>query len=88
MDAYDNFGACRALNDFVDGLSNWYVRRSRDWFWSSAADPANAGDKAAAYWTLFECLATACRLIAPFTPFVAESMWLVTSWALRDALRR
>lgn len=75
MDAYDNFGACRALNDFVDGLSNWYVRRSRDRFWSSAADPANAGDKAAAYWTLFECLATTCRLIAPFTPFVAESMW-------------
>ena len=34
MDAYDNFAACTRLNEFVDGLSNWYVRRSRDRFWS------------------------------------------------------
>ena len=35
MDAYDNFNACARLTEFVDALSNWYVRRSRDRFWSS-----------------------------------------------------
>ena len=35
MDAYDNFAACARLTEFVDALSNWYVRRSRDRFWSS-----------------------------------------------------
>ncbi len=72
MDAYDNYAACAALNAFVDALSNWYVRRSRDRFWSSdKRDPA----KLDAYWTLYECLTTLARLIAPFTPFLAESIW-------------
>ena len=51
MDDYDNYGAALALNDFVDALSNWYVRRSRDRFW--AADKANP-EKLDAYWTLYE----------------------------------
>ena len=72
MDAYDNFGACAAINDFVDGLSNWYVRRSRDRFWSEdKSDP----DKLDAYWTLYECLTTTAKLVAPFTPFLAETLW-------------
>ncbi len=72
MDAYDNFLACRKLSEFVDALSNWYVRRSRARFWSEdKADP----DKLDAYWTLYECLLTVTRLIAPFTPFVAETLW-------------
>ncbi len=71
MDAYDNYGACVRLNEFVDGLSNWYVRRSRDRFWSSEA----SADKGDAYWTLYECLLTTCKLIAPFVPFLAEEMW-------------
>ncbi len=37
MDAYDNFAACGSLSEFVDALSNWYVRRSRDRFWSGRA---------------------------------------------------
>ncbi len=72
MDAYDNFAACEQLNAFVENLSNWYVRRSRERFWSN--DP-NGPDKIDAYWTLYECLVTTSRLIAPFVPFVAEAMW-------------
>jgi isoleucyl-tRNA synthetase len=72
MDQYDNFAACAAITQFVDALSNWYVRRSRDRFW--AADKRSAG-KLDAYWTLYECLLTTAKLIAPFTPFLAESLW-------------
>ncbi len=71
MDAYDNFAACAALSEFVDALSNWYVRRSRDRFWSGE----QSADKIDAYWTLYECLLTTCKLIAPFVPFLAEEMW-------------
>jgi isoleucyl-tRNA synthetase len=72
MDAYDNYGACSRLNRFVDGLSNWYVRRSRERFWSG---DAGAEEKRDAYWTLYECMVTTAKLIAPFTPFLAETMW-------------
>ncbi|MCG8451466.1 MAG: isoleucine--tRNA ligase, partial [Pirellulales bacterium] len=72
MDAYDNYGACQAIIAYVDALSNWYVRRSRDRFWASdKRDP----DKLDAYSTLYECLLTTTKLIAPFTPFLAESLW-------------
>ena len=74
MDAYDNFGACARLTEFVDALSNWYVRRSRDRFWSSGR-AEDSTDKSDAYWTLYECLLTTCKLIAPFVPFLAEAMW-------------
>jgi isoleucyl-tRNA synthetase len=72
LDAYDNFEACKRLNEFVDGLSNWYVRRSRDRFWSSEKE---SPDKLDAYWTLYECLLTSCKMIAPFVPFLAETLW-------------
>ncbi|MEX1224615.1 MAG: class I tRNA ligase family protein, partial [Pirellulales bacterium] len=72
MDAYDNYAACQRLNAFVDVLSNWYVRRSRPRFW---AENKRDADKLDAYWTLYECLVTTAKLIAPFTPFLAESMW-------------
>ena len=64
----------RRLTEFVDALSNWYVRRSRDRFWSSGKVEDSA-DKSDAYWTLYECLLTTCKLIAPFVPFLAEAMW-------------
>jgi isoleucyl-tRNA synthetase len=72
MDAYDHFEACNRIHDFVDALSNWYLRRSRDRFW--AADKQSS-EKLDAYWTLYECLLTTCKLIAPFTPFIAETLW-------------
>jgi isoleucyl-tRNA synthetase len=72
MDQYDNFEACKRINEFVDGLSNWFVRRSRDRFWAAEKQ---SPDKLDAYWTLYECLVETCKLIAPFTPFIAETMW-------------
>ncbi len=72
MDAYDNFAACAAITEFVDALSNWYVRRTRDRFWMS---DKQAPEKLDAYATLYECLLTTCKLIAPFVPFVAETMY-------------
>ena len=71
MDAYDNFAACGRITEFVDALSNWYVRRSRDRFWSGE----HTQEKLDAYWTLYECLITSSKLVAPFVPFVAESLW-------------
>jgi isoleucyl-tRNA synthetase len=65
LDAFDLLTASRVLEAYLDELSNWYVRRNRRRFWD--------GD-AAAYQTLWECLVTVSRLLAPFTPFVAEEL--------------
>jgi isoleucyl-tRNA synthetase len=75
---YDMTGTARAIQAFVEDLSNWYVRRSRRRFWKSEADQ----DKAAAHHTLYECLVTLCKLLAPFQPFTAEELYqnLVRSW--------
>jgi len=72
MDRYDSYGACESLHAFVDALSNWYVRRSRARYWSSDKQDQ---DKLDAYWTLYECLVVTSKLIAPFTPFLAEALW-------------
>ncbi|MBR4800708.1 MAG: isoleucine--tRNA ligase [Clostridia bacterium] len=61
----------RAIQEFVDNLSNWYVRRSRDRFWGSAMTRS----KAAAYTTLYTVLVTLSKLLAPYTPFLAEAMY-------------
>ena len=71
MDAYDARSAGQALENFVDQLSNWYIRRNRRRFWKSEAGT----NKQSAYLTLYECLDTLQRLIAPFMPFLAESMY-------------
>lgn len=64
--------AGRALEQFViEDLSNWYVRRSRDRFWAPGFEP----DKRAAYATLFECLETSARLMAPYAPFLSDAIW-------------
>ncbi|KAB2969146.1 MAG: isoleucine--tRNA ligase [Thermoanaerobaculia bacterium] len=72
LDAYSIAPAARRIETFVDDLTNWYIRRSRDRFWSSG--DAGGSDKEAAYQTLYEVLSTLTRLVAPFTPFVAEKM--------------
>jgi len=71
MDRYELNPAARAINVFVDGLSNWYVRRSRARFWASDW----SADKADAYWTLYECLLSLSRLAAPFVPFFSDYTW-------------
>lgn len=73
MEQYDLTGAVRLIGDFtVDDLSNWYIRRSRKRFWKSEMGP----DKLAAYQTLYTCLMTTAKLLAPFTPFIAEKIYL------------
>ena len=71
LDAYELNPAARAINNFVDSLSNWYVRRSRARFWSHGW----SADKADAYWTLYVCLLDLSRLAAPFVPFFSEYTW-------------
>ena len=70
LEAYDVYRAGRAIESFVDQLSNWYVRRNRRRFWKAAAGP----DKQAAYLTLYECLHTVNRLMAPIMPFITETV--------------
>jgi len=72
MDALDNYNAAAAITSLVDSLSNWYVRRSRDRFWSS---DKNDPDKLDAFWTLYETMVGVTKIIAPFTPFIAETFW-------------
>ncbi len=71
MDAYRVYEATQALTEFVDALSNWYVRRNRQRFWASGLD----ADKLDVLWTLYECLIASAQLLAPFLPFQAEEMW-------------
>lgn len=71
MDAYDARGAGKELEQFVEELSNWYVRRNRRRFWKND----DATDRQAAYATLWEALVVVAQLAAPFTPFVAEALW-------------
>ncbi len=73
LEAYDATGAGRAIQAFVDDLSNWYVRRSRRRFWNPGGEPNDDGH--AAFHTLHTCLVTVATLLAPFTPFVAEELW-------------
>jgi len=74
---YDVPGATRPIVDFSDSLSNWYLRRSRRRFWKSESD----ADKQSAYLTLYECLVTVSKLLAPTMPFVSEAIYrnLVTT---------
>ncbi|HET8587500.1 MAG TPA: DUF5915 domain-containing protein, partial [Candidatus Limnocylindria bacterium] len=71
LDGYDAASTTRAIEAFVDDLSNWYVRRNRRRFWKGELD----ADKRAAYATLHEVLTTLARLLAPFVPHLADAMW-------------
>jgi len=64
--------SARAIAAFTDELSNWYVRRCRERFWGKGME----GDKLAAFETLYTTLVTLSKLVAPFTPYLAESMYL------------
>ena len=79
LEEYDPTSAGRAIQAFVEDLSNWYVRRSRRRFWKpvlSAAEGSDSdADKLAAYQTLYTCLVTLAKLLAPFTPFLADEIY-------------
>ncbi|MFQ5525485.1 MAG: isoleucine--tRNA ligase [Thermoanaerobaculia bacterium] len=70
LDDYNILDAARELERFVDDLTNWYIRRSRDRFW--AASTEGGREKESAYQTLYETLCRLTLLIAPFMPFAAE----------------
>ena len=72
MDGYEPTNAGRRIQEFIDQLSNWYVRRSRRRFWRNEGD----ADKLSGYITLHTCLVTVAKLMAPLAPFVAEEMYL------------
>ncbi len=71
LEKYEIFESARALQDFADVLSNWYVRRGRERYWGSEMTE----DKASAYTTLYTVLVTLAKLTAPYTPFIAEMMY-------------
>ena len=86
LDDYDIAGACQTVRDFLDVLTNWYIRRSRDRFWSEDAD---------AFDTLYTVLETLCRVAAPLLPLTTEEIWRgltgersvhLTDWPDADAL--
>ena len=72
LDSYDTVRACRAIRHFVDDLSTWYLRRSRDRFKTESEDAR------AAITTLQFVLRELAKVMAPFTPFIAEQMYAVT----------
>jgi isoleucyl-tRNA synthetase len=79
MDGYDIPNALAEVLPFLDDASNWYVRRSRRRFWKSSNIAAGAGDdtdKNAAYKTLHYVLLQLSMILAPFTPFLAEELFL------------
>ena len=93
LDALDSTLAAAALRDFADVLTNWYVRRSRDRFWSGSATT----DGRDAFDTLFTVLETLTRVAAPLLPLVTERIWQgltggrsvhLTDWPDADAFPR
>ena len=71
LENYDAYAATMAAEEFLDDLSNWYVRRSRRRFWKGEQD----ADKEAAYTTLYRVLTVLVRLLAPMVPFVTEAVF-------------
>jgi isoleucyl-tRNA synthetase len=68
---YDVYAPTKNIENFIDNLSNWYIRRNRKRFWKNENDD----DKNDAYQTLYDVLVTLSKLMAPFTPFVSEEIY-------------
>ena len=71
LEHYDSVKPAAAVQEFLENLSNWYLRRSRERIWKPELD----NDKLAAYLTLYECLTTLITLLSPFLPFIAEELY-------------
>ncbi|MCT1352753.1 isoleucine--tRNA ligase [Gordonia sp. p3-SID1431] len=89
LDTYDIAGACDAFREFVESLTNWYVRRSRARFWAGQDADTDAFD------TLYTVLEVACRLASPLLPLATEAIWRgltgersvhLTDWPTNDEL--
>lgn len=66
LDGFDIAGACESVRDYLDELTNWYVRTQRDRFWAEDETAFN---------TLFTVMETLCRVLAPLAPLVSEEIW-------------
>jgi len=76
MDNYDLYSACTSVTSFIDALNNWYIRRSRERFWSHlGASQASDRSKKAAYDTLYTALHTLCLVSAPLLPMLVETVY-------------
>jgi isoleucyl-tRNA synthetase len=76
LERYEPNSATARVNEFLDDLSNWYLRRSRRRFWAkTGAGPGSDSDKADAYQTLYGVLVTLVKVLAPFVPFVSEVIY-------------
>ena len=73
LDTYDVAAACECVRNFLDVLSNWYIRRSRDRFWDMANEPSDSRDSA--FNTLYTTLEVLTRVAAPLLPFTTEEIW-------------
>ncbi len=83
LDDYEPTKAARAVSEFVDdNLSNWYVRLNRKRFWG----PGKEEDKLAAYQTLYTCLLTVVKLIAPIAPFYSDRLYRDLTDGVQGAL--
>ncbi len=71
LDGYQTNIACKAVEDFFEVLNNWYIRRSRDRFWSGGGD----ADKVSAYNTLYTCLTNMAKAAAPLAPYLFEAVF-------------
>lgn len=71
LNEYKITESARAISDFTDELSNWYVRRGRERFWANG----ESADKEAAFMTLYTVLVTLSKVIAPFVPFLADELY-------------
>lgn len=71
LDSYDLQRSSRAIVDFMDDLTNWYVRRSRRRFWESGL----SDDKLSAYETLYRVLTDLSKVLAPFCPFISDAVY-------------
>ena len=71
LNKYDITGAALAIEEFTDSLSNWYVRRNRERFWSQGSNDEKIG----AYVTLYRVLVSLCKISAPFVPFRTEEIY-------------
>lgn len=71
LNKYDITGAALAIEEFTDSLSNWYVRRNRERFWSQGSNDEKIG----AYVTLYRVLVSLCKISAPFVPFITDEIY-------------